>query len=112
MKLVTTIALEDLAAEIYQNNVDHGFWENPIESYNKSEKLMLIVTELAEVCEALRTDAKDDKLPQYPGEWVEIADAIIRLLDYCAAYKIPIADVLLDKHNFNVSRPYKHGKKF
>lgn len=105
--------LDLMANEVFQNNVNHGFWEGKVEDYNKGEKLMLIVSELAEALEAIRAhDSPDDKLSQYPGEHVEIADAIIRLLDYCAAYKIPIGEVLLAKHNYNVGRPYKHGKKF
>ena len=55
---------------------------------------------------------QDDKLPEYKGTDVEIADAIIRLLDWCGAKDIPIGDIVSKKLAYNRGRPYKHGKKF
>lgn len=98
---------------IFKNNADHGFWEGNIEDFNKGEKLMLIVTELAEVLEALRHgNPPDEKVPEFSSEAVEIADAVIRILDYCAAYNIDLVGAILAKHAYNVTRPFKHGKKF
>jgi hypothetical protein len=107
------ICIDSFASIVYKNNVDHGFWEGGKSLYNKSEKLMLMVTELAEACEALRYgNPPDDKLPEYAGDGVELADCIIRILDYCCAYGIPIGEILKAKHEYNVNRPYKHGKQF
>ena len=46
---------------------------------------MLTVSELAEAMEGIRKDLPDDKLPQFTMETVEIADAIIRMMDQAHA---------------------------
>ena len=87
-----------------------GWWD---EDRNDAECLMLMVTELSEACEALRHGTPpDDKLPQYSGLTVELADCIIRIFDYAAARKLPLAQAILDKVQFNATRPHKHGKSF
>ena len=40
-----------------------------------------------------------------------LADVIIRVLDYCAYAGIDIENVLEVKHEYNKSRPYRHGGK-
>ena len=45
------------------------------------------------------------------GVAVELADAIIRILDYCAFAGIDIEKALEIKHEYNKSRPYRHGGK-
>lgn len=52
-----------------------------------------------------------DKLLKPEGIAAEFADTIIRILDTCAAYKIPIEQALLDKMAYNDTRPYRHGGK-
>ena len=44
-------------------------------------------------------------------EAAELADVIIRVLDYCAYAGIDIENVLEVKHEYNKSRPYRHGGK-
>lgn len=41
----------------------------------------------------------------------EFADVIIRILDTCKTLEIPLAQALLDKAEYNRSRPYRHGGK-
>lgn len=41
----------------------------------------------------------------------EFADVIIRILDTCATLDIPLAEALLRKHEYNLTRPYRHGGK-
>ena len=67
------------------------------------EKLMLVVTELAEAMEAYR---KDDK--KNFGE--EIADTFIRMLDISGSIGIDVEDEIQKKMEINKKRPYKHGK--
>jgi len=40
--------------------------------------------------EGVRKDIPDDKLPHRPMEEVELADALIRIFDYAAAYDLDI----------------------
>ncbi len=42
---------------------------------------------------------------------VELADAIIRILDYTASEGIDIEAVIIAKHAYNKTRPYRHGGK-
>ena len=52
---------------------------------------------------------KQSKKPE--GIAAELADVIIRVLDYCAYAGIDIENVLEVKHEYNKSRPYRHGGK-
>lgn len=45
------------------------------------------------------------------GVAVELADAILRILDYCAFAGIDIESVLEMKHEYNKGREYRHGGK-
>lgn len=69
-----------------------------------SQKLMLIVTEVAEAMEGHRKDLMDDKLPHHKMVAVELADAIIRILDFCGRYGIDIGSIIAEKHSFNAVR--------
>lgn len=71
----------------------------------KSTKLMLIVSELGECLEAIR---KSDSA----NEVEELADAFIRLLDYCGEYGIDLGNAVVSKMLVNEGRPHKHGKVF
>lgn len=84
--MVTEIDWNDVAAEIHEINVSKGFWPEVQTDRNVGEMLMLVVSEFGEVLEAKATDLPDDKLTHYPGVWVEIADATIRLADGAGAF--------------------------
>lgn len=94
-----------------------GFDPESIEFANAvSTKLMLAVGELAEAQEELRTGHSYAEVYEKDGKpegfAVEVVDAIYRLLHLSAALGIDIGLVLLEKHEFNLTRPHKHGKKF
>ncbi len=112
--------LNKLTEDIVNYRKEKGFhtgWDN------MDQKLMLVVGELSEAHEDLRKG----RLSKYYEETAsgrkpcgfasELADAIIRLLDIMGSVEIdgqPI-DVeltLLEKHGYNLGRPYMHGKKF
>jgi len=54
---------------------------------------------------------QDDHIPFYTGQEAEVADAIIRLLDFAAARNLKVVDAMLAKADYNRSRSYKHGGK-
>ncbi len=90
------------------------FYEEGV-PFNFAEKLMLVVTELAEACEADRRgtiDNPDEHCPEFNNGEIELADAIIRLLDLSAAKKYRIGAALIAKMRYNESREIKHGKKY
>lgn len=82
--------------EIHTNNIEAGWWTDIIsklsivETRNRPEMLMLVVTELWEATDGLVNDLVDDKLPQYDMVDVEIADAAIRLHDLAGAEQFSV----------------------
>lgn len=71
---------------------------------NKGELLMLIVSEVSEAMEGERKDLMDDKLPHRKMAEVEMADALIRLLDYCAGFGYDIQGAYDEKMAYNAVR--------
>lgn len=104
-----SIAIDALAIQVHRNAREKGFWDA---SQNMGEKLMLVVTELGEALEGLRKDLKDEHLPEYDSFDVEVADAIIRLLDISQFRGVNIGQIINDKMNYNKTRERLHGKKF
>jgi len=68
-----------LSATIYAQNKAVGWWDDPCRCL--FECLQLVSTEVAEATEAERKDLMDDHLPDRKGGEVELADALIRVLD-------------------------------
>lgn len=68
-----------LAVEIHSNNKKVGWWDDPNRCLY--EVLQLVSTEIAEGTEGIRKDQMDDHLPERKMEEVELADAVIRMLD-------------------------------
>lgn len=70
-----------------------------------AEKLMLIVSEVAEAMEGHRKNLMDDKLPHRKAIEVELADAVIRIGDLCGALGLDLGGAIEEKMNFNAIRP-------
>ena len=111
------LALQHIA---YTNAEVKGFWLDldPKDSNVFNSKCMLIVTELAEAVEAMRKPdlAPDRDLVDVTNVQVELADAMIRLLDlYDAVFPsevhLTIFQVAELKMRVNLDRPPKHGKR-
>lgn len=76
--------------DVYARNLKAGWWTNIEDGTPKKrsvgELFILFITEIAEAYMAYRDNLPDDKLPQYPGLGVELADLGIRWADFCGAY--------------------------
>lgn len=119
--------IDDAATEIHTDVYSHGFWNeaehttNILQNINtqlsdkyeidlKISKLGLVMSEVAEAIEAVRKRSMDDKITDMSGEVVELADTVIRILDYCGKYNLCLGEAIAKKLEYNSTRPYKHGK--
>jgi len=71
---------------------------------NKGERCMLIVTEIAEAFEGERKNLMDDHLPHRPMAEVELADAMIRILDYAGEHGYDVGGAFVEKVLYNRKR--------
>ena len=99
--------LNSLANDIHKEIRATGWWSDsagkPIER-NKGELIALMHSELSEALEAVRKNKMDDHLSHRKGEEVELADALIRILDYCGAYNLDIGNAITEKLAYNKNR--------
>lgn len=90
--------VQRMVAECSQN---HGWWEG---ERSIPTLLCLIHSEVSEALEVYR-GTHDGTL----GE--ELADIVIRVMDMCEACGINLEDEVITKHQFNLTRSYRHGNK-
>ena len=71
---------------------------------NKGELLCLIHSEISEAMEGERKNLMDDKLPHRKMAEVELADAIIRILDYAGGFGYDMQGAFDEKMAYNAIR--------
>lgn len=126
------LRIGDAMRVIHRRNVAAGWYtdlntgESLVGKRNVPEMLMLTVSELGEagedspqyypalmsvtktLCRAMegyRKTKMDDKLPDRPAVEVELADAVIRILDLAANLKLDLGGAIAAKLEFNRNRP-------
>lgn len=127
------ISLSELQKQVHQLAREKGWWpvvktkaqgeRLNLEEVNIPEKLMLMTSELGEALEWYRKQ-DEEFLPfetpvMYTGNnqekpdgfWIELADVIIRILDLAGAYGIDMESLIKEKHEYNKTRPFRHGNK-
>ena len=106
--------INELALKCHADAKSLG-WYDEGKTKSDLELLMMVVTEVAEAVEELRTPNVGsfyygpDGKPEGFGR--EMADTIIRLLDLCAYKNIPIEEIILEKMEYNLTRGHRHGNK-
>jgi NTP pyrophosphatase (non-canonical NTP hydrolase) len=115
-------SIRELQSEIHNDNVKAGWWTdltaipeqsnlarqarqgNRLGKALVAEKLCLIHSEVSEAMEGARKNLQDDKLPHRKMIEVELADAVIRILDLCGALDLDIAGAIEEKRQYNAVR--------
>lgn len=122
--------LNQLSKEIHQNAVNHGWWDD---ERSFGDIIALCHSELSEALEEYRAGnriRKDQPTPMVyysgggyvadkptkcctkpEGVAIEMIDCLIRILDWCGRNGIDVEALIKEKHEYNVTRPYKHGGK-
>lgn len=106
--------LNTLAHEVHSIAIEKGWWET---DRTFGDVIALCHTELSEAFEEHRngrtpteiyTHAVSNKPEGIP---IELADVIIRILDYCGKEGIDIDYAIREKIRYNKTRPHRHGGK-
>lgn len=99
------MAIQALQKNIHQRNRKWWYTESGEKlNRNKGEMLMLIVSEIAEGMEGERKSLMDDKLPHRLMIEVELADALIRIMDYAHGWGYDLAGAIQEKLEYNDTR--------
>ena len=83
---------------------EKGFWDDT-KHLLICQKLLLVHDEVSEAVRELRKD-------NIPGMLEELADVYLRLQDLAGFLNFDLLAKAEEKHEFNKTRPHKHGKVF
>lgn len=108
---VANTNFDDVAAELHENAKAKGFYDSlDMTQFNSQAKqLMMLVSECAEIMEALRKSKGEDAVLD------ECADVLVRLFDFYGALKAAgvvnrsLDEAFENKVGFNKTRPRMHG---
>ena len=127
-------SIDDLANECYSNAKSKGFYAtrdmivtlidtSPLSDEQRSRltaefnsiwklsRLALMMSELGEACEAARKpELMCEKIPSLTLMEEELADTVIRILDFAGSDGVDLENAIREKMAFNAGRPYMHNK--
>lgn len=112
MATTKIVDINNLLQSVHKNAKEHGWWE---EERSFGDIIALCHSELSEALEEHRNGHAPTEI-YYNGEKpegipIELADVVIRIMDYCGHAGIDLQSALLMKMKYNESRPYRHGGK-
>lgn len=125
------MSIRELQALAYKQSADKGFHDNeptdgPALLMLNAQRIALMHSELSEALEELRNGKAANEtyyprhVPDAPactciakpeGVPSEMADVVIRALDFCGANDIDLESIITEKLAYNATRAHKHGGK-
>ena len=109
------MSVKELQKAVHATAVCSGWWENVDPVAHFPVAIALIHSELSEALEEYRAGHDvtkvyvEDGKPE--GVGIELADAVIRILDYCEAAGIDLDAAIELKADYNRGRGHRHGGK-
>lgn len=105
-------AWKAFAAEGYAIGKASGFYDHALATADQhAAKIALMHCELSEAVEGICGDLMDDHLPARKMVEVELADAVIRIMNYASHTGLDVPGAIVEKVAYNAKRPYRHGGK-
>ena len=113
-------SINRLCFEAHRLHVAKGFHDEP---KTVPHLLGLAMSELGEAMNADRIvvdktatnptgTLMSEKIPGFTMVEEEVADCILRLFDFAGLHRLRLGEAVLAKHDYNRTRPPKHGKRY
>lgn len=111
-ELEETKSIKEWQSEVHELAKEKG-WYQVGKERSTTEFYMLIASEAFEAFE----DFRNEKPSKYYegdkpcGQAIEMADIVLRVMDYCEYRGWSLEDLLKEKHKYNQNREFRHGNK-
>lgn len=111
-------SISTISKLVHKTAKEKGWWDSP---RTVGDCIALMHSELSEALEEYRKhgtvsltyqdETQDGSLGKPEGFVIELADCVIRIMDFCELHDLDLEDAILRKAEYNMTRSYRHGGK-